>query len=204
MPKPICDYPGCELEAATKCSSCGKVFCIKHIAWIKDGQQWLCAQDLKGKAEDQKQIAVLFFGVGIVGIILMAFAGANGSGLLGALIGGVGFGIGLPFGIKYSNTKTKLMEIFPEQEITKIDTTGLSSDENPLDVYQQIFLSTEEATNGSTKTIQLEDRKLQIKTPSRVKIGTKIKISGNGKKSGELIGDLYLVVVIIDLPESKS
>jgi hypothetical protein len=120
---PLCNYSGCEFESGNKCNSCGKVFCLKHIAyfaqpWLK---HWLCAECVRKKVDSQKQIAntsIVIGGVGlflsILGISTHDYAFAI---CLGSTLAGGGFGTGIGFGIRYFSTQRALSELFPEEEI---------------------------------------------------------------------------------------
>jgi len=63
------------------------------------------------------------------------------------------------------------------------------------DVEVEIELGLEEAFNGSTRLIQVGDRRLEVKVPRGVETGSKIRLRGKAG-SGDDAGDLYLVAKI--------
>ncbi|SRR5579875_154183 len=58
-----CDYPECLLLAKEKCSSCGKIFCIKHIQLISTGYTCdLCVQKSTEKEMFRWQLKKAYIG----------------------------------------------------------------------------------------------------------------------------------------------
>jgi curved DNA-binding protein len=63
------------------------------------------------------------------------------------------------------------------------------------DLEVEVDLSLEEAFNGSTRLVQVGDRRLEVKLPAGVETGSKIRLSGKAG-SGSDAGDLYLIAKI--------
>ena len=127
MSKPVCDHPDCELEAEHKCNSCGRIFCLKHIAYFRQPwlQQWLCAEDVRKKVDSQKQIAkasIVAGGIGLFALILGYISKDSSLPCLGFILATGGFGIGIGMGIRYFSTQRSLNELFPEQKTTDVET----------------------------------------------------------------------------------
>ncbi len=59
--------------------------------------------------------------------------------------------------------------------------------------YQQpISITLDEAYRGTTRTLQTDDRRLQVKIPAGVKTGSKVRVAGGGPEGM----DLYLIVEV--------
>ncbi len=59
--------------------------------------------------------------------------------------------------------------------------------------YQQpISISLDEAYNGTTRTLQSDSRRLQVRIPAGVKTGSKVRVAGGGPDGS----DLYLIVEV--------
>ena len=63
------------------------------------------------------------------------------------------------------------------------------------DVEVEVEVGLEEAFNGSTRLIQVGDRRLEVKLPRGVETGSKIRLRGKAG-TGDDAGDLYLVTKI--------
>jgi DnaJ-class molecular chaperone len=63
------------------------------------------------------------------------------------------------------------------------------------DVEVEIEIGLEEACNGSTRLIQVGDRRLEVKVPKGVETGSKIRLRGKAG-AGDGAGDLYLVTKV--------
>ncbi len=62
------------------------------------------------------------------------------------------------------------------------------------DVEHPISISLQEAFTGTSRTIQLNGKKLEVKIPPGARNGTKVRVSGKGGEGVQTAGDLYLVV----------
>ena len=63
------------------------------------------------------------------------------------------------------------------------------------DVEAEVDLSLEEAFHGSSRLVQVGDRRLEVKVPAGVETGSKIRFSGKAG-TGEGAGDLYLIAKV--------
>ncbi len=64
--------------------------------------------------------------------------------------------------------------------------------------YQQpVTISLDEAYHGATRTLQGEDRRLDVRIPAGVKTGSKVRVAGAGPDGS----DLYLIVEVADDPK---
>jgi curved DNA-binding protein len=69
--------------------------------------------------------------------------------------------------------------------------TGSRARQSPA--YQQpISVSLEEAYHGTTRTLQSDSRRLQVRIPAGVKTGSKVRVAGGGPEGL----DLYLIVEV--------
>lgn len=70
------------------------------------------------------------------------------------------------------------------------------------DIEQAIDISLQEAFSGTTRIVQKDGRRLEIKIPPGVKSGSKIRYAGEGGRgsNGAPSGDLYLRVQVVDSP----
>lgn len=65
------------------------------------------------------------------------------------------------------------------------------------DVEQPIEISLEEAYQGTTRTLQKDGTRLEVKIPAGSKTGTRVRVAGEGSPGlGGRPGDLYLVVTV--------
>jgi curved DNA-binding protein len=65
---------------------------------------------------------------------------------------------------------------------------------------QQITISLQEAFQGSTRRIEVDGRRLEVKTPPGAKTGTKVRVADAVTTPEGLKGDLYLVLQVADDP----
>jgi len=65
----------------------------------------------------------------------------------------------------------------------------------PVNYQQKVTISLYEAYHGTTRQIQLNDRKIEVKIPKGAKTGTKVRVSGvgPGNEQGRK-GDLFLLI----------
>ncbi len=68
------------------------------------------------------------------------------------------------------------------------------------DLEQPITISLMEAYSGTTRTFNLNGRKLEVDIPPGSKTGTRVRVSGQGERSAGRSGDLYLKVRVQDMP----
>jgi curved DNA-binding protein len=62
------------------------------------------------------------------------------------------------------------------------------------DIEHPITISLQEAYTGTSRTIQMNGKRLEVKIPPGARDGTKVRISGQGAGSIQQAGDLYLLV----------
>ena len=73
------------------------------------------------------------------------------------------------------------------------------------DFEQPVQITLEEAYHGTTRILQIGDRRLEIKIPAGVHTGSRVRVPGEGEPSpaGGQPGDLYLVVEVMEHPVYK-
>jgi curved DNA-binding protein len=64
------------------------------------------------------------------------------------------------------------------------------------DLEHPISITLQEAYSGTSRTLQLDGKRLEVKIPAGAKTGTKVRVSGKGGSGGRQSGDLYLVVSV--------
>jgi len=64
------------------------------------------------------------------------------------------------------------------------------------DIEHPITITLQEAYSGTSRTLQLDGKRLEVKIPAGAKTGTKVRVSGKGGGGGRQSGDLYLVVSV--------
>ncbi|MFN8476037.1 MAG: J domain-containing protein [Anaerolineae bacterium] len=66
------------------------------------------------------------------------------------------------------------------------------------DVEHPVEISLEEAFNGTTRILQMGDRRIEVKIPAGVRTGSRVRVAGEGGPgfNGGPNGDLYLVVEV--------
>jgi curved DNA-binding protein len=62
------------------------------------------------------------------------------------------------------------------------------------DIEHPITISLQEAYTGTSRTIQLNGKRLEVQIPPGARNGTRVRIKGKGGSGGRQSGDLYLVV----------
>jgi curved DNA-binding protein len=70
------------------------------------------------------------------------------------------------------------------------------------DYEQQVEISLQEAYRGTTRILQKEGQRLEVKIPAGAKTGTRVRMSGEGGvgPAGGPAGDLYLVINVLNDP----
>ena len=66
------------------------------------------------------------------------------------------------------------------------------------DIEHPITISLQEAYSGTSRTVQRNGKRLEVKIPPGAGNGTRIRISGKGAGGGRQAGDLYIVVAVQD------
>jgi curved DNA-binding protein len=71
------------------------------------------------------------------------------------------------------------------------------------DVEAEIALSLEEAARGTTRTLQVGDRRIEARIPAGVRTGSRVRLAGQGGPGGggAPAGDVYLVVRLLPHPD---
>jgi curved DNA-binding protein len=64
------------------------------------------------------------------------------------------------------------------------------------DLEHPITITLQEAYSGTSRTLQLAGKRLEVKIPPGARNGTKIRVSGKGGSGQRQSGDLYLVVSV--------
>ena len=66
------------------------------------------------------------------------------------------------------------------------------------DMEQPVSITLEEAYAGTTRTFQIDGRRLEVKIPKGAKTGTRVRVSGQGERGqgGGATGDLYLRIQV--------
>jgi DnaJ-class molecular chaperone len=68
---------------------------------------------------------------------------------------------------------------------------------SPLaDIEHPVEISLEEAFRGTTRTVLLDGRRLEVRVPAGVHTGSRVRVAGEGRSAGSRRGDLYLVVTV--------
>jgi DnaJ-class molecular chaperone len=65
-----------------------------------------------------------------------------------------------------------------------------------LDAKLTIYLTEEEARNGTHRLIQCDDERITVIVPTGTKEGQKLRVTGKGNRQGLTRGDLYILVAI--------
>ena len=71
------------------------------------------------------------------------------------------------------------------------------------DVEAEIDLSLEEAARGTTRTLQVGERRIEARIPAGVRTGSRVRLAGQGGPGGggAPAGDVYLVVRLLPHPD---
>ena len=84
---------------------------------------------------------------------------------------------------------------------------GATRQETPFaregrDVEHPVQITLEEAYNGTTRVLQVGERRLEVKIPPGVKEGSRVRVASAGQpgRGGATPGDLYLVISVRDHP----
>ena len=73
------------------------------------------------------------------------------------------------------------------------------------DYEHEVQISLQEAYEGTTRLLQVGDRRIEVKIPAGAKTGTRIRVAGKGGPAmgGGSPGDLYLVVEVQEHPRFR-
>jgi hypothetical protein len=108
MAAPICEQDGCNNESTHKCSDCGKVFCVRHIAYLDirgvnvPTYGWKC-KNCASEIVNRTSRATKIWGWAIPVCLVLAVLGmytvstGGGIGYLCVIPGILGAGFGIPF-----------------------------------------------------------------------------------------------------------
>ncbi len=69
------------------------------------------------------------------------------------------------------------------------------------DIEQAVRISLHEAYQGTTRTVRVDGRRLEVKIPAGASTGTKVRIAERGEQARGTPGDLYLVVEVEPDPQ---
>ncbi|MEW6566626.1 MAG: J domain-containing protein [Chloroflexota bacterium] len=64
------------------------------------------------------------------------------------------------------------------------------------DVEHPISITLSEAYSGTTRTLQIDGRRLEVKIPPGARTGTRVRLPARGEAGAAGVGDLYLVVQV--------
>lgn len=68
------------------------------------------------------------------------------------------------------------------------------------DIEHRVTISLTEALNGTTRTFQRDDRKIEVKIPAGARSGTHVRVRGLGQAGTGQAGDLYLQIEVAPDP----
>jgi curved DNA-binding protein len=73
------------------------------------------------------------------------------------------------------------------------------------DIEQPVRISLEEAYHGTSRILQTNSRRLEVKVPPGVQTGSRIRVAGEGERGfgGGPPGDVYLVITVSEHPIYK-
>ena len=76
--------------------------------------------------------------------------------------------------------------------------TGRTYARQPSAYQQQVTISFYEAYHGTTRTLDINGKKKELKIPAGVKTGTKVRAAGAVSNGSGVNGDLYLIIKVAD------
>ncbi|MFH1084704.1 MAG: J domain-containing protein, partial [Chloroflexota bacterium] len=70
------------------------------------------------------------------------------------------------------------------------------------DIEQPVEITLEEAYQGTTRILQSDQRRLEVRIPAGVQTGSRVRVSGEGQpgRNGGQSGDLYMAITVRDHP----
>jgi curved DNA-binding protein len=72
---------------------------------------------------------------------------------------------------------------------------GQAARRRGADLQQPVAISLSEAFHGTTRQLQLDGRRIEVKIPAGARTGTRIRLSGKGRPGGEP-GDLFFLIEV--------
>jgi curved DNA-binding protein len=92
-------------------------------------------------------------------------------------------------------------QIFGGMGGTRTQTRRTARPARPRDVEYQLSITLQEAYHGATRTVQVDDRRMEVKLPAGAKTGTRVRMAGAAPAGqGGQRGDLYLVLDVAPDP----
>jgi curved DNA-binding protein len=92
-------------------------------------------------------------------------------------------------------------QIFGGMGGTRTQTRRTARPARPRDAEYQLSISLQEAYHGATRTVQVDDRRMEVKLPAGAKTGTRVRMAGAAPAGpGGQRGDLYLVLDVAPDP----
>lgn len=79
--------------------------------------------------------------------------------------------------------------------------TYTTADRPPRDLETEVEISLYEAYHGTTRLVERNSRRLQVKIPAGARTGTRVRVRGEGQAQG---GDLYLRVTVAADPRFEQ
>ncbi len=118
---PTCEYESCTNLSAQKCSTCGRIFCVKHIAFM-DSQGnlytpsgWKCKSCAKAFMEDTKKREKFWGRLTLISLGLLglgALFSSNEPALIFIVPAVLGIGIGLPIWLVHFELSSRRKKFF--------------------------------------------------------------------------------------------
>jgi curved DNA-binding protein len=92
-------------------------------------------------------------------------------------------------------------QIFGGMGGTRTQTRRTVRPARPRDAEYQLSITLQEAYHGATRTVQVDDRRMEVKLPAGAKTGTRVRMAGAAPAGpGAQRGDLYLVLDVAPDP----
>ena len=150
--------------------------------------------------------AIIFLGIWFLFQFFYAsLPGPEGGGGIAwwAHIGGFVFGmiaVKLFSRLPESRIDEKISETFARSSTPKLQRITATVDDGDLDLQGTVVITSKEARNGTRKMISVPGdatrRTFMVKIPPETENGTRIRLAGLGRKSGNRAGDIYLKISV--------